>query len=257
MAEAGLDHVQISIQDSRAASADRIAGYQGAYARKNALAAEVVRLGLPLTINMVVHRANIERIEEMVEQALRSAPAASRSPMCSITAGRSKNRAALMPTREQVERAVEMVETLREPASRPYRHRRRGARLLCPLPQALRRRLGTPLAQRHAVGPRAALPRGRDAFPGLEFWSVREHPLQAIWESSPAFNAFRGTDWMPEPCASCPRREQDFGGCRCQAFLLTGDARATDPVCHLAPNMRVVEQLAAVREDMPYSYRHS
>ena len=74
-----------------------------------------------------------------------------------------------------------------------------------------------------------------ESIPGLEFWSVREHSLADIWANSPAFNAFRGTDWMQEPCASCARREIDFGGCRCQAFALTGDARATDPVCHLSP----------------------
>ena len=74
-----------------------------------------------------------------------------------------------------------------------------------------------------------------ESIPGLEFWSVREHSLADIWANSPAFNAFRGTDWMQEPCRSCARREIDFGGCRCQAFALTGDARATDPVCHLAP----------------------
>ena len=74
-----------------------------------------------------------------------------------------------------------------------------------------------------------------ESIPGLEFWNVREHSLADIWAHSPAFNAFRGTDWMPEPCASCERREIDFGGCRCQAFALTGDAAATDPVCHLSP----------------------
>ena len=75
-----------------------------------------------------------------------------------------------------------------------------------------------------------------ESIPGLEFWNVRDHSLADIWASSPAFNAFRGTDYLPEPCASCERREIDFGGCRCQAFLLTGDARATDPVCHLSPH---------------------
>ena len=78
------------------------------------------------------------------------------------------------------------------------------------------------------------------SIPGLEFWNVREHSLADIWRNSPAFNAFRGTAWMQEPCRSCARREQDFGGCRCQAFLLTGDARATDPVCHLSPHHALV-----------------
>jgi len=94
-----------------------------------------------------------------------------------------------------------------------------------------------------------------ETIPDLEFWSVREHSLADIWEKSPAFNAFRGTDWMPEPCARCERRDLDFGGCRCQAFALTRDARATDPVCHLSPHHSLIEQLAATLEEMPYSYR--
>ncbi len=85
--------------------------------------------------------------------------------------------------------------------------------------------------------------------------SVREHPLADIWKNSPAFNAFRGTDWMQEPCRSCARREIDFGGCRCQAFALTGDARATDPVCHLAPGHEEVAALAAVQDEGSYDYR--
>ena len=94
-----------------------------------------------------------------------------------------------------------------------------------------------------------------ESIPGLEFWSVREHSLADIWEHSPAFNAFRGTSWMKEPCASCARREQDFGGCRCQAFALPGDAAATDPVCHLSPHRAQVSALALVQEDAPYFYR--
>ena len=93
------------------------------------------------------------------------------------------------------------------------------------------------------------------SIPGLEFWSVREHALADIWAHSPAFNAFRGTDWMREPCLNCARRDIDFGGCRCQAFALTGDARATDPVCHLSPGHEAVQSLAAVQEDVPYAYR--
>jgi radical SAM protein with 4Fe4S-binding SPASM domain len=179
LAAAGLDHVQISIQDNDEASADHIAGYKGAFARKRALAREVVRLGLPLTINMVVHRANIGRIEAMVDLSL------------SLGAGR------VLPC--------------------------------------------------HAA----------EVIPGLEFWNVREHSLADIWRASPAFLAFRDTNWMREPCQSCPRRELDFGGCRCQAFLLTGDARATDPVCHLSPQHAIVAQAAAERAEKAYEYRRS
>ncbi len=94
-----------------------------------------------------------------------------------------------------------------------------------------------------------------ESIPGLEFWNVREHSLADIWASSPAFNAFRGTDWMQEPCRSCAKREQDFGGCRCQAFALAGDAAATDPVCHLSPNHARLAELAAELSEAPYVYR--
>jgi pyrroloquinoline quinone biosynthesis protein E len=94
-----------------------------------------------------------------------------------------------------------------------------------------------------------------ESIPQLEFWNVREHSLADIWVKSPAFNAFRGTAWMKEPCASCARREQDFGGCRCQAFALTGVATATDPVCHLSPQRAEVSALAAMQEDGSYQYR--
>jgi pyrroloquinoline quinone biosynthesis protein E len=94
-----------------------------------------------------------------------------------------------------------------------------------------------------------------ETIPDLEFWSVRDHSLADIWTISPSFNAFRGTDWMKEPCRSCARREVDFGGCRCQALAITGDARDADPVCHLSPLHDRVVAIAAARNDVPYAYR--
>jgi|RhiMethySRZTD1v2_1073278.scaffolds.fasta_scaffold00703_15 PqqA peptide cyclase len=254
LADAGLDHVQISIQDSAEATADHIAGYRGAYARKNALAAQVVRLGLPLTVNMVVHRANIDRIEDMVALALDLGASRIEVAHVQYYGWALKNRATLMPTRVQVERAARAVEDLRA---------RHEGRIV----------IDAVVPDYHARYPKPCLggwgrrslninPSGRvlpchaaEVIPGLEFWSVRNHSLAEIWQSSPAFQAFRGTDWMQEPCASCPRRAVDFGGCRCQAFLLTGDARATDPVCVLSPRHAEVAALAGVQEDAPYDYR--
>jgi pyrroloquinoline quinone biosynthesis protein E len=94
-----------------------------------------------------------------------------------------------------------------------------------------------------------------ESIADLQFWSVRKHALADIWRSSPAFNAFRGTDWMREPCRSCERREQDFGGCRCQAFLISGDARAADPACHLSPQHAAMSELASARDDGAFTYR--
>jgi pyrroloquinoline quinone biosynthesis protein E len=252
--EAGLDHVQISIQDSQAASADTIAGYKGAFERKNAVATEVVRLGVPLTINMVVHRVNIGRIDEMVEHAL--ALGASRIEIAHVQyyGWALKNRAVLMPTAEQVERAVESVKELRE--------KHHGRIVIDAVVPDYYARFPKPCLGGWGRRSLNVTPVGRvlpchaaEVIPGLEFWTVREHSLAEIWQYSPAFNAFRGTNWMPDPCASCERREQDFGGCRCQAFHLTGDARATDPVCHLAPNHALVAELAAAHTDEPFVYR--
>jgi pyrroloquinoline quinone biosynthesis protein E len=254
LSDAGLDHVQISIQDSEPSSADHIAGYDGASARKRALAAEVVRLGLPLTVNMVVHRANIDRIAAMVELAL--VLGASRVEIAHVQyyGWALKNRAALMPTREQVERAVAAVDHLR---------REHHGRIVIDavVPDYFARYpkpcVGGWGRRSLNVSPSGlVLPcHAAQSIPGLEFWSVRDHALAEIWAESPAFRAFRGTEWMQEPCASCARREQDFGGCRCQAFLITGDARAADPVCHLSPHHALVEQLATVRDDAAYAYR--
>lgn len=256
LADAGLDHVQISIQDSEQASADKIAGYKGAFARKNALAAEVVKLGLPLTVNVVVHRANIGRVEAMVDMAL--ALGAGRVEIAHVQyyGWALKNRAALMPSREQVDAAVRQVEALRA--------KHHGRIVIDAVVPDYYARFPKPCVGGWGRRSLNVTPAGKvlpchaaEVIPGLEFWNVRQHSLNEIWRSSPAFMAFRGTDWMQEPCKSCAMKEKDFGGCRCQAFLIAGDARAADPVCHLSPHHALVAELAAVRDDVPYDYRHS
>ena len=256
LSEAGLDHVQISIQDSDEASADHIAGYKGASARKRAAAKEVVSLGLLLTVNMVVHRANIGRVEPMVELAL--SLGASRVEIAHVQyyGWALKNRAALMPTHEQVDEAVRQVEMLRA--------RHRGQIVIDAVIPDYYARFPKPCVGGWGRRSLNVTPAGRvlpchaaEVIPGLEFWNVRDHSLAGIWRTSPAFLAFRGTDWMQEPCRSCARRDQDFGGCRCQAFLLTGDARAADPVCHLSPHHALVAELAMDRKDEAYTYRTS
>jgi PqqA peptide cyclase len=255
LAEAGLDHVQISIQDSDPASADHIAGYEGAFVRKRALAAEVVRHKLPLTVNAVVHRANIDRIDDMVDLALALGASRIEIAHTQYYGWALKNRAALMPSHDQVERAASAVADLRS--------RNQGRIVIDAVVPDYYARYPKPCLGGWARRSLNVTPAGKvlpchaaESITGLEFWNVRERSLVEIWANSPAFNAFRGTGWMKEPCASCPRRELDFGGCRCQAFALTGDATATDPVCHLAPDHAEVAQLAAVRTDAAYVYRH-
>jgi pyrroloquinoline quinone biosynthesis protein E len=254
LAADGLDHVQISIQDSKASSADQIAGYEGAFARKRALAAEVVRLGLPLTVNAVIHRANIERVTDMVELAL--ALGANRVEIAHVQyyGWALKNRARLMPTPQQVERAAVVVEALRR--------RHHGRIVIDAVVPDYHARYPKPCVGGWGRRSLNVTPAGKvlpchaaESIAGLDFWNVRQHSLADIWMHSPAFNAFRGTAWMKEPCASCPRREQDFGGCRCQAFALTGDAAEADPVCHLSPRHEVIAALAAVSDETTYCYR--
>src|SRR2546423_9045643 len=234
LADAGLDHVQISIQDHEPGSADHIAGYAGAYERKRQLAAEVVRHKIPLTVNAVMHRANIDHVTEMVELAVELGASRVEIAHVQYYGWGLKNRAALMPTREQVDRAVAAVEALRA--------RHQGRIVIDAVVPDYYARFPKPCVGGWGRRSLNVTPAGKvlpchaaESITGLEFWNVRDHSLAEIWTSSPAFNAFRGTAWMQEPCASCPRREQDFGGCRCQAFALTGDAQATDPVCHLSP----------------------
>ena len=223
--EAGLDHVQVSIQDADAVSADHIAGYRGAFQRKHALAAEAVRLGLPLTVNLVVHRANIERIGDMVDLALelRRQPHRDRARAV-LRLGAEEPRGADADRRAGGAR--------RRPRSRSCARRHHGRIVIDAVVPDYHARFPKPCVGGWGRRSLNVTPSGRvlpchaaESIPELEFWNVREHSLADIWANSPAFNAFRGTDFLPEPCASCERREIDFGGCRCQAFLLTGDAR--------------------------------
>ena len=254
LADAGLDHVQVSIQDSEAKSADHIAGYDGAFARKRALAADVVALKIPLTINAVIHRANIARVEDLVTMALDMGASRVEIAHVQYYGWALANRAALMPTREQVDAAVSVVEELRK--------RHHGRIVIDAVVPDYHARFPKPCVGGWGRRSLNVTPAGRvlpchaaESIPDLEFWSVRDHSLADIWISSPAFNAFRGTDYLPEPCHTCERREIDFGGCRCQAFALAGDARATDPVCQLSPHHGRVVALAAQHEDRSYSYR--
>jgi pyrroloquinoline quinone biosynthesis protein E len=251
---AGLDHVQISIQDSEPDSADKIANYAGAFARKKALADRLVALKVPLTINCVVHRANIDRIAAMVGLAV--SLGASRVEIAHVQyyGWALRNRESLMPTADQVPRAVKAVEELRR--------RYHGKIVIDAVFPDYYARFPKPCVGGWGRRSLNVTPAGKvlpchaaEVIPNLEFWHVQDHSLADIWANSPAFQAFRGTAWMKEPCRSCERRDIDYGGCRCQAFMLTGDAAAADPVCHLSPHHTDVIALAARQHDVPYSYR--
>ena len=253
---AGLDHFQLSIQDSVPDSADRIAGYAGAFAKKHEVAALVLAAGIPLTVNAVMHRANITRAADMVQLAIRLGARRVEIAHTQYYGWAKVNRDALMPTRAQAEAAIAEIEALKADLA--------GVIVIDHvLPDYYAR---TPKACMGGWAKRTlnitptgkALPcHAAESIPGLEFWTMRDHSLLDIWHHSPAFNAYRGTDWMRAPCLSCARKEIDFGGCRCQALALTGDARAADPDCHLsAHHDKVVQVLTeSTRSDMPYLYR--
>lgn len=232
--KAGLDHVQLSVQDTDEASADRIAGYDGAHRRKQAIARMVLDAGLALTINAVIHRANIGRIGEMVAFAAKAGAGRIEIAHAQYYGWALLNRAALMPTRAQVDGAMATLALLRA--------EHEGRIVIDAVVPDYYARFPKPCMGGWGRRSLNVTPSGRvlpchaaETIPDLEFWSVRDRPLQEIWERSPAFEAFRGTGWMQEPCRSCERRHVDFGGCRCQAMAIAGNAAATDPACSLSP----------------------
>jgi pyrroloquinoline quinone biosynthesis protein E len=230
LAARGLDHVQLSIQAVEPANADRIAHYKDGHAKKRQLAKWVGELGLPLTINAPVHRQNLDRLAEMIDFAADMGAGRLEVAHIQYYGWALANRAALMPTREQVRRSAEIVEAARE--------RLKGILAIdfvvpdyyATWPKPCMGGWGRGIVNVTPSG--KVLPcHGAETIPGLVFDNVREKPLADIWLTGQAFERFRGTDWMMEPCRSCDRREIDWGGCRCQAFAIAGDARAADPAC--------------------------
>jgi pyrroloquinoline quinone biosynthesis protein E len=254
--ELGLDNVQISIQDTDAAGSDRIAGRRS-FDRKLAIAGWVKELGFPLTLNTVLHRENLDHVADTI--ALAEQLGADRLELANTQylGWALPNRAALLPTQPQLARAREVAAEARQ--------RLRGRMevlFVTPdyytdLPKACMDGWGRRFIVLSPDG--LVLPcHAAHTLPGLHFDSVRARPLREIWVDSPGFNAFRGEGWMPEPCRSCDRRETDFGGCRCQAFHLTGNAAATDPTCHLSPDHGLIETArltAAAAPPVPFIYR--
>jgi pyrroloquinoline quinone biosynthesis protein E len=231
---AGLDHVQISIQDSDPLESDRIAGTRS-FSRKIEAARLARELGFPVTINVVLHRHNLDRIEEIIALAERLGARRLELANTQYQGWAVMNRNALMPTLEQVEAGEQAVARARE---------RLGAsmEILWVLPDYFEEYpkpcMGGWGREAMVITPNGdVLPcQAATTIPELVFDNVRDGPLAEIWFESAAFQRFRGTDWMQEPCRSCPleRQHVDFGGCRCQALALTGDAAATDPVCRFS-----------------------
>jgi len=233
LVDAGLEHLQLSFQDIDEASANHIAGARS-HALKLALVPILKRYPLAFTVNLVVHRMNLDRLEEFIALAEELNPDRLEIAHVQYYGWALKNRSLLMPTQEQVDRSIPIVEAAKERLKGKIHLEAVFPDYYASFPKACVGGWGRQMMLIDPLG--QAMPcHAAAVIPGLEFDNVRQHDLRWIWQSSPAFNRFRGDSWMPETCLACPRKEKDFGGCRCQAFLLTGDAEAIDPVCVYSP----------------------
>ena len=255
LAAAGIDAVQLSVQDVSEAGCDRIAGTRS-FDHKLAVAGWVKELGLPLTLNMVLHRSNIGHVAEAVTLAERLGAERLELANTQYLGWALPNRASLMPAPEQVAAARDVAAVARD--------RLRGKiDVLFVLPDYMSDRPRPCMdgwGQRFIVvtADGLALPcHAAHMLPGITWEKVTDRPLAEIWRDSAGFNAYRGEGWMREPCRSCDRRTKDHGGCRCQAFALTGDAAVTDPACGLSPDHHLVvaAREAASGEARDFLYR--
>jgi len=240
---AGLDHIQLSFQDTEEATANEFAGTRS-HAVKLRVAEMIRQRRIGFTVNMVVHRRNLDRLEHMI--AFAEATGAQRLEIANVQyyGWALRNRDALLPTREQLDRSVPILDAAQQRLQGKLRIEYVLPDYYAKYPKPCMNGWGH---QQLLIDPagRVMPCHAAPVIPGLEFANVRERPLRWIWDESPAFNRFRDETWMPEPCRTCDRRARDFGGCRCQAFLLTGDASATDPVCTLAPAHGVIDDILA------------
>jgi PqqA peptide cyclase len=244
LVDAGLDHIQISFQDSREEAANWIAGAK-AHAHKIELSHAIRRHKIAFTVNLVVHRQNLDHLEEMIAFIEQLNPERVEIAHTQYYGWALANRAALMPTHAQLQKAVAIVSEAEKRLAGKIRIDSVVPDYYAKYPKACMGGWGRRLMLINPAG--KVLPcHAAEVLPGLTFENVREKTLAWIWQESSSFQRFRGEDWMPEPCRSCERRSEDFGGCRCQAFLLAGDATVTDPACSLAPSHGIVE--AVVRE---------
>ena len=244
LVDAGLDHIQISFQDSREEAANWIAGAK-AHTHKVELSRAIRRHKIAFTVNLVVHRQNLDHLEEMIAFIEQLNPERVEIAHTQYYGWALANRAALMPTHAQLERAVAIVAEAEKRLEGRMRIDSVVPDYYAKYPKACMGGWGRRLMLINPAG--KVLPcHAAEVLPGMSFENVRDKTLAWIWQESSSFQKFRREDWMQEPCRSCDRRGEDFGGCRCQAFLLAGNALVTDPACSLAPSHSIVE--AAVRE---------
>ena len=242
----GLDHIQLSFQDSTRELNDFLSSTR-TFELKARVAALIRAHDYPMVLNVVLHRLNIDHVGEILEMAERLGAQYVELANTQYYGWAWLNRQQLLPSRAQLERAEAVTQRFRERVAGriqvyfvvpDYFERR---------PKACMGGLGSVFL---GIAPDGiAMPcHAARMLPGLDLPNVRSADIRTIWYDSPAFNRFRGEAWMKEPCRSCPERTHDFGGCRCQAYLLTGDATNTDPVCDLSPHHQLVTDAVARAE---------
>jgi PqqA peptide cyclase len=245
--EAGLDHIQVSFQDSTREMNDFLSSTR-TFELKRRVAKMVKAHGYPMVLNVVLHRLNIDHVGQILDMAAELEADYVELANTQYYGFAYANRELLLPSREQLERAEEVTNAFRS---------RMGERMkiffvvpdyYANRPKACMNGWGSVFLCVTADG--VALPcHEARMLPGLEFANVRGHDLRWIWRDSPGFNRYRGDEWMREPCRSCPEKGRDFGGCRCQAYLVTGEAANADPVCDKSPHHNlIVEVTARARE---------
>ena len=242
--EAGLDHIQLSFQDSTRELNDFLSSTR-TFELKSKVAKLIKGYGYPMVLNVVIHRLNIDHVGQILEMAEALGAEYVELANTQYYGWAHLNRDRLLPTREQVVRAEETTNRFREKVGRKMRIFFVVPDYFEVRPKACMNGWGSVFLTVTPDG--TALPcHAARMLPGLAFPNVREASLEAIWYNSEGFNRYRGDAWMKEPCRSCPEKGKDFGGCRCQAYLLTGDPANADPVCDLSPQHdRVTQALLA------------
>jgi pyrroloquinoline quinone biosynthesis protein E len=247
---AGLDHFQLSFQGAREETAAEISGTKS-HAQKLRVLDWLKTRRVAVTLNFVIHRNNLEQLPEMLALAESSSTTRVEFAHVQYYGWAFANRERLLPTREQLAQSIDFFKSAQQRLAGKIRIEYVVPDYYAKFPKPCMGGWGRKLMLITPTG--AALPcHAAQLIPGLKFENVKDHSLGTIWKDSEAFQKFRGEDWMQEPCKTCDRREQDFGGCRCQALLLAGDAAATDPVCSLAPTREKVDAiLAAINSPQP------
>jgi PqqA peptide cyclase len=236
--DAGLDHIQLSFQDSTRELNDFLSSTR-TFDLKMKVAKLIKQYEYPMVLNVVLHRQNIDHIQQLLDMAEAFGAEYVELANTQYYGWAMVNRDHLLPSRDQLLRAEEIVNAYRARSGDKMR-----IYFVVPdyyenRPKACMNGWGSVFITVTADGVVLPCHEAR-MLPGLTFPNVREAHMRWIWYDSPAFNKYRGDEWMKEPCRSCPEKVKDFGGCRCQAYMLTGDPANADPVCDLSPHHHVV-----------------